>query len=500
MHRILYCFLLTFLLITMPHAASAVVGDIIPNCDYGTQDACNAADGCWWNLWVGDGVEPACVSCSNKLPSDATKTRIAYTGVKGKVTNLDDWKGEIYESVFCPYELNCVNQIPVSTPLTSLLYAYQCGTCTGNAYAVGPTSGSYLITKYPGGTDGIYSIAVATATVASAYTINCRECGINAHVNNDHTNCDCDLGYRAQLINSEISTNVGVGDCNIPIVYTIKLAQINGTESTLPERTIYYKFGVGYDHESDGDFNGTGNIHTTVKVDGTLDKKYLVGWSTEQNSTEAFLDGNTLNPSNHGKNIIEYCTENPEKCTRDSGSIVLYPVWGWKTYKIIYKNETHSTQSDDIIGTYNTPAKILTNQDLKEKYYCRAADVVPCDFDGDLAPTGKFFVGWRCENCADTSTRLNAEDVIPEPTNEYEGGILRLNAEYGDCPAGYYCSNNTQYPCPQGSTSNSGAKSISECFLLGGTTQFCSTFNNNGMKCITLPVEWGQELKYIKQD
>lgn len=109
------------------------------------------------------------------------------------------------------------------------------------------------------------------------------------------------------------------------------------------------------------------------------------------------------------------------------------------------------------------------------------------------APAGQTFTGvYKCYiNYEDEKNRQPCQtpeykvgDPIAEPPNDAEKTRYFV-AQYGACPAGHYCTNGDTQDCPAGTTSDPGAGSATNCYMVRGDggTKFC---DNTG-DCFYLP-------------
>ena len=487
--------LLIFLIMLIYSDAFAVVGDGVV--DYGcgeifNQTDCNANSHCWWNTWTS--VAPGCVTCNNTMPVGAKKTEITYSAVYNHISDMSGWIGKngTDDHVFCPYELTCTDGVPEGKG-GGLERYYDCGSCQGDT--INPDgSNTFLVTKQP--TDGYTGVLVfedGSLKYGNVMRL-CNACGNNAVPNSEHTNCDCELGYQTE---DGKYTNVGTDECSEDRVYSIDLVPAYATSSGTIKR-ITYKKTQGYDIDGDGTHGD--DIGQLIYSDELFRTKHeLLGWSPVQEADPKKFDGflgDKLSESNNNFNIAQYCHDYPNTCTYHGTVIEMYSVWKPKEYKVIYRNNQYHTEG--MSYTYGQDVKILSNDELKQQKCIQSkggSQSFSCDFFGEWVPDGYQAVGWQCGQCG-TSDILTADDVIPEMDAEYSDDVVTLTMKYSDCPAGYYCTNNEKHECPAGSTSNSGAKSKEDCYLVGGITKFCKSGSEN---CIAMPDDWGATLKYQGQ-
>ena len=93
-------------------------------------------------------------------------------------------------------------------------------------------------------------------------------------------------------------------------------------------------------------------------------------------------------------------------------------------------------------------------------------------YNPDWFEDGELITGYRCVLNDGTRTdcgRYQPGDNITFPENDQQMGRV-LYAQTEICPAGYYCYDNNDYPCPGGSTSNEGSGSISDCYMSAETS------------------------------
>lgn len=245
-------------------------------------------------------------------------------------------------------------------------------------------------------------------------------------------------------------------------IYTLNLKSETACPQTPSPNKIYVKYDAG--------FNSSSNPTTWVTDPTTITNntvKNCFGYSFNGYYTSS-TNGTPvigIHPSQlvTSKTVIKALFKNDDATEAD-----LYATWSPRTYTISYKEPTMA----DTRCTYGS-----SNCQLRRP-------------SSNQIPSGKTFKGWQCTSgCADN-------DYIIEPTS---GNILvfdykkistsntnlsiELQAVFNDCPAGYYCNENGQQPCPAGATSNTAAAHSSDCYI-SSSTKFCDSVG-----CFTLPIK-----------
>lgn len=102
---------------------------------------------------------------------------------------------------------------------------------------------------------------------------------------------------------------------------------------------------------------------------------------------------------------------------------------------------------------------------------------------------GKLFTGYNCytneefSNLCTTPFYTPGDQIAPPETDDEK--TRYFVAQYDACPAGHYCTNGDTDNCPAGTTSDPGAGSATNCYMVRGDggTKFC---DNTG-DCFYLP-------------
>lgn len=106
------------------------------------------------------------------------------------------------------------------------------------------------------------------------------------------------------------------------------------------------------------------------------------------------------------------------------------------------------------------------------------------DYGGNYEDSGgQVFLSYTC-NTGDGGSCGSVQPGNPLRILAIDATEINLVAQFGACPAGYYCTGGNKKPCPVGTTSDSGAETLKDCYMVAGEngTQFCDV---NG--CFTLP-------------
>ncbi|MBR6685588.1 MAG: hypothetical protein IKL37_05010 [Alphaproteobacteria bacterium] len=344
----------------------------------------------------------------------------------------------------CAFTVNCDagQQLAMTAD-----WKYTCVTCSDNYYQPAPTT---ITATYDNATDS-YGYAIP----------ECKKCGDFATHNDDHTNCDCNYGYRIKkdINNTE---NVGSENCYL-IEFDVQYSDGSNTLDNEKVPSQYQK------------------IHLTPKYPLTLPKidcnqpsingipQSLCMTKTGYNFTNFWTADKKLNVCNPGTCLgeLEAGSEIAVNATAtltadDMDDVIFTAVWKAKEFTVIYYNDDKQ---------YDKP------QECTYDTTC-SAYIAPTPTD----PT-KYFAGWKCTS--------GCGEVEPKPvyqpgnniSNVSDGNNMELTAQWETCPAGHYCINNTVNPCPAGSTSDGGKTQITDCYI-NDKTQFCDI---NGGSCFTIP-------------
>ena len=277
--------------------------------------------------------------------------------------------------------------------------------------------------------------ANSTTITSKGYgtTQNCQSCGVNSTANANHTNCNCKQGYHIKGKDETETKNNGTTEC-VANTYTITYIANNGTGFTIKRDATYDTY------------------ITTLTSD---DDNKLVNHGYKLSAWENDDEKLSIPPGNSFRYNIQ-------------GNLDLTAVWAGKTFTITY----------DVNGADCS----LTDQKCQFGYECLVKDVNNCKYPGHV------FSGWdwECESGCENSneTIINLGDDISKLSG---GENMTLKAIWDPCPAGYYCPNINTEKCPAGSTSAAQSTAITQCYMVGGTTQICDKNN----KCFTLPAAVG---------
>lgn len=211
------------------------------------------------------------------------------------------------------------------------------------------------------------------------------------------------------------------------------------------DKQIYAKCNEGFADRTTGPWREQPNITPTLWWGQTF-----YGYYTDKtNGTQRFTADGKLSPSTTA-------------CTFTDTETTLYAHWQRNPYYVDYY--------------YSADTAAARRQNCYLGEACTAIEP-----DRNKAPAGQAFDKWKCISGCNGS--INKGDTIPEPaqTNTTTTPVIKLQASWKSCNAGYYCTNGAENPCPIGSTSNSGSQKISDCYITTGT-RFC---DNKG--CFQIP-------------
>jgi len=161
--------------------------------------------------------------------------------------------------------------------------------------------------------------------------------------------------------------------------------------------------------------------------------------------------------------------------------------WAVKEFKVNYsgnENTAGNAPSEPTTCTYDKPCNAPDNT------YMRAGYIFANKWSCQYMPQA----GQKLQPCCKTINSMGFDTGTCEisPGTDIStisgGNDILLSAIWTTCQAGYYCPGTNSDPkteqkkCPAGSTTAEGATYITDCHMVGGTTQICDT---NG--CFTLP-------------
>lgn len=210
--------------------------------------------------------------------------------------------------------------------------------------------------------------------------------------------------------------------------------------------------------------------------------KYNNGFAMSQDSDEwsANLPTDALQPNRPVKQFMGYFDQ--DKCGGDmyfNAGGVFQQDWSKltsdKTLHACWNNVDVTVNYYDADGTvYKTQS--CTVDDNSETVNCIAQD-----YTGDES-AGNVFSSYSCTY--GDGTPCNPQTLNPGDSIPLGNATINLRPVFQECSVGHYCEGNEEKPCPAGTTSKSGSKTVKDCYMVAGEngTQFCDV---NG--CFTLP-------------
>ena len=202
-------------------------------------------------------------------------------------------------------------------------------------------------------------------------------------------------------------------------------------------KELSYKYEAGYKNGSNW---STKTVESSDFKQPTHNYLEFTGYYTKASDGDLVIDADGKISESYQGNTIEAFI---------GGTSTLYAQYKVNEIEITYKNTNGYTKSQtfDIGDDSNS-----TNR--------KVIDIIT-----GWTPAGQKFKHWECTAGCDAGKIYEADDVF-EFTEELD---RTLTAQYEDCPAGYYCYDNTAYPCPGGSTSDAGKSTIQDCYMSAET-------------------------------
>lgn len=280
-------------------------------------------------------------------------------------------------------------------------------------------------------------------------------CNAGQYWNDDEAQCtECGPYYQD---GNGTCTVIGRGNNNAQINYDSPLCDFNnrcdGNEYKLilkPNGAIFqgdielcYKYGTGF-AEKCGSITWSQNL---PKYHEDRPIKPFTGYYSDKNCSGVAIFDSEGNFNGNWSSL--------------GGEKTLYACWKKLTQTIEYYDET---------GVLIPGSSHTCTADDNDNFECIAKAYQPT---GD----GVVFSKYKCtyldkegseQNCKEEF--LGIGDQIPELGEV----TVRLKIQTDQCPAGHYCEAGTKNNCPGGSTSDTGAENINDCYMDEGT-QFCDS-------------------------
>ena len=247
-------------------------------------------------------------------------------------------------------------------------------------------------------------------------------------------------------------------------VYTLDLSGNPGNA-----KTAYFKYDTGFSENSTGPWNQTTLPASALQDDRPVQK--FVGYFNNNgaivwNQRDQYFSSNGA--------LTKKQAELAQLANKDN-KIKLWAGWSFSPYYIYY-------YYDDAGGSY-IDQTCGGDQDYNGST-CKTQE-----YQWDAPPMGKLFTGYKCYTNEEfsnpcTKTFYTPGDQIAPPETDAEKTRYFV-AQYDDCSAGHYCTNGSAHDCPAGTTSDPGAGSATNCYMVRGDggTKFC---DNTG-DCFYLP-------------
>ena len=235
------------------------------------------------------------------------------------------------------------------------------------------------------------------------------------------------------------------------------------------DKTAYFKYDTGFSANSTGPWN-----KTTLPASALQDNKPVqtfVGYF--DNKGDLVWEERDQYFSSNG--ALTKPQADLAKLANKDNEITLWAGWSFSPYYIYY-------YYDDAGGSQ------ITQTCGEDKDYSGSTCKTQ-EYQWDAPPMGKLFTGYNCytnEEFSNSCTKpfYTPGDQIAPPETDNEKTRYFV-AQYDACPAGHYCTNGETLNCPAGTTSDPGAGSATNCYMVRGDggTKFC---DNTG-DCFYLP-------------
>ena len=302
----------------------------------------------------------------------------------------------------------------------------------------------------------------------------CSGCPGNSHLIMDegynvYTGCKCNTHYHYTAAEASTITNANTMHPEnpngmtsytcVPNTYTIKFIHNESTDDskagclTYPNAEPYTPDKITY--------NGTDDPSITMPkyTDTKLDQwtgHHFIRWQKcnkdHSISNSSYTEG-------------QHMTITGEDSTRDEISFVA--IFAPNQYTITYNA---NGASKDIMPS-DTP--------------CTYGDECALEFPTSLTSNGKYFTGWKVNN---EGPLYKGDAKVTDLTTE-NGATITLYAQWESCPKGYYCSGDSKYRCPGGSTTNGGASTITACYLAKPTEVYYNNLETNPAEISNIPLK-----------
>lgn len=234
-------------------------------------------------------------------------------------------------------------------------------------------------------------------------------------------------------------------------------------------KTAYFKYDAGFSENSTGPWNKT-NLPASALQDnkpvqtfvGYFDNKGDLVWVER----DQYFNSNGA--------LTKTQADLANLANKDN-EITLWAGWSFSPYHIYY-------YYDDAGGSY-------IDQTCGEDKDYSGSTCKTQEYQWDTPPMGKLFTGYNCytneefSNLCTTPFYTPGDQIAPPETDDEK--TRYFVAQYDACPAGHYCTNGHTNNCPAGTTSDPGAGSATNCYMVRGDggTKFC---DNTG-DCFYLP-------------
>ena len=238
----------------------------------------------------------------------------------------------------------------------------------------------------------------------------------------------------------------------IAIVYKLDLKK-NTLFSGFNDKTAYYKYNTGFAMNEKPTTWSTKLPSDALQPE--LSIKKFKGYYTDADCNSAIR-------------VFDNSGEFTGTWASLGGDKTLYACWDAPDITFYYYNSDQTTTWKEI--TWHINPEEEPQQNIALEYT-------------STYPSGQTFSHYLCKYGSDTPCNpdiIAAGDPIP-----FGEVTVNLYPVFQGCPAGHYCTNGKTYNCPAGTTSDPGAGSATNCYMVRGDggTKFC---DNTG-DCFYLP-------------
>ena len=377
-------------------------------------------------------------------------------------------------SVAATPELNCTmvdGQCPAGCGYSEMAHA--CEKCPTGTYGPGGISACLQCNKpesanFTNNNGGMATDACPwTISCLSGYyfdydNLQCVECGQHYNAKGNTT---CTISGTGENTITSYDGNCTLADRCDGKVYELELKKntgfttliVDGESVTYKTHTAYVKYGTGFAADENPDKWSPRQLPPDVLQPNRPVLRFNGYANTRKCDDRIFFDhtGIVNQPWSNFNGLLD-------------GDKTLYACWDSPDITFYYYNSDQATTWKEI--TWHINPEEEPQQNIALEYT-------------STYPSGQTFSHYLCKYGSDAPCN---PDIIavgdPIPFGER---TVNLYPVFQGCPAGHYCTNGKTYNCPAGTTSDPGAGSATNCYMVRGDggTKFC---DNTG-DCFYLP-------------